>query len=136
MKLKKKKGVIDDILIPMITIVAIFILIMAFITSNKDIHKSSAIDGVVRQYILSMESTGYLDSSSQQQLIKDLQDVGMKNISLAGTTMSEVGYGKKINLVVNGTIEITKYDISSIFSVNTKTEDKAVKRIRSSTAKH
>lgn len=134
--LKKKKGIIDDIGIPLLAIVAMFIMLMAFILSNKDSNKINEVDSIIRDYTLSMESKGYLDTESRNELIRDLQDLGVSNINLAGTTTSKVGYGKRIHLVVNGQVEVTSYELEGLLKVNQKTNIQNISRNRSSIAKH
>lgn len=135
-KLKKKKGIIEDVGIPTLAIVVMFIMLMAFISSNSDNNKINQIDSVIRDYSLSMESKGYLDSQSKNDLIKELNDLGVKNVSLTGTTMSKVGYGERIYIVVKGSIEVTSYELDGLFKVNKKTITQNITRSRNTTAKH
>ena len=60
---------------------------------------------VAREYTLIMETEGFLKPSDQASLIAELEEYGMYDISLAGTTMSEVDYGNRIYLCIKG-----KYD--------------------------
>ena len=56
-----------------------------------------------REYMLIMETEGYLPASDQTALIAELESYGLYNISLSGTTMREVNYGDQIYLKISGT---------------------------------
>lgn len=136
MELKKKKGNVSEFGIVIITLVTLFIIVMVNITASADYSKKDNISILSRMYILKMETKGYLDQEDEVSLINDLTEVGMKNISLVGTTKSNVGYGKTINLTINGEIEITEYKIKNLFSIDTLKKPIPVEEKRKSTAKH
>ena len=92
MKLKKKKGSISKFGIPLFTIVAVFSIIVMFITYLNDFDKKDNVGIIAREYLLRMETEGYLNSTDEAELIKDLTECGVKNISLSGTTKNKVGY--------------------------------------------
>lgn len=50
-----------------------------------------------------METEGYLSSTDQANMIAELEGYGLYNISIAGTTTSEVSYGQRIYLCISGT---------------------------------
>lgn len=58
---------------------------------------------VAREYTLIMETEGYLKPADQAKLIEELEGYGLYNISLSGTTTSEVSYGDRIYLKISGT---------------------------------
>lgn len=136
MKLKKKEGSIHKFAIPLFTVVAVFIIIMVFLKSSSVIEKKFQIDVIGRDYILKMESNGYMDSVTQQRLVSDLQKVGAKNISLTGTTFNKVGYGKDIALSINCNIDMEKYTISGFFKIQKTLTPIPITVNRNSTAKH
>lgn len=136
MKLKKKKGSIAKFGIPLFTIVAVFSVVVMLVTYLSDYDGKDRADLVAREYLLRMETQGYLNSTDESELYKDLSDLGMKNISITGTTRSKVGYGKKITLSIKGQLEISNYTVTDIFKI-TKTSQLANINInKSSTAKH
>ena len=83
-----------------------------------------------------METEGYLIPTDEEQLINELKDLGVKNINLTGTTLSNVGYGNKITLSVNGDLEIKKYNLNNLFSVNKEVSTLSINILKSSIAKH
>ena len=60
---------------------------------------------VAREYLLIMETEGYLKLEDQEGLISELEGYGLYNISLSGTTTSEVSYGDRIYLSIRGTYD-------------------------------
>ena len=80
-------------------------------------EKKSKIDRVGRDYMMLMESKGYLSSTDEQETIKDLKKIGVTNISTVGTTKAKVGYGKDIKLKVSGKIATNTFNIKVIFEV-------------------
>lgn len=56
-----------------------------------------------REYMLIMETEGYLPAVDQTALIAELESYGLYNISLSGTTMREVNCGDRIYLKISGT---------------------------------
>lgn len=117
MKLKKKKGSIAKFGIPLFTIVAVFSIVVMLVTYLSDVDKKDSVDIIAREYLLKMETEGFLNSTDETELYKDLAKIGVKNVSLTGTTRAKVGYGKKINLVIKGQVEVTSYSIENMFKI-------------------
>ena len=105
MKLKKKEGKVDKYAILVISLVSIFIIVIVSIYAFSDMEKKSKEQTERgRDYMMLMESKGYLSSTDEQEMIKDLKKIGVTNISTVGTTKAKVGYGKDIKLKVSGKI--------------------------------
>ena len=136
MKLKKKKGSIGKMGITMISIIGIFIGLIISLNGNADSKRKDEIDMLIRDYILEMEINGYLTIESQDALYNDLEKLGVSEISLAGTTTTQVGYGEDIYLNVTGNMEITGYNIKDLFDISSKKETIPIKASKKSTAKH
>lgn len=60
---------------------------------------------VAREYLLIMETEGYLKPEDAADLVAELNSYGLTNVSLSGTTMSEVDYGERIYLKITGTYD-------------------------------
>ena len=136
MKLKKKKGSIGKMGITMISIVSIFIGLIISLNGNADSKRKDDIDMLVRDYILEMETKGYLTIESQDELTNELERIGLSEISLAGTTTTQVGYGEDIYLNVTGNLKITEYDIRDLFNISSKKKSVQIRVNKKSTAKH
>lgn len=102
--MKKNKGFIEDMIIPLIALVIAMVLILMNSNATKTMITKQKVDIVARQYILKMETDGYLMSNEEDSLIKELNKIGLQNVSLNGTTKTNVGYGKEINLNISGYI--------------------------------
>ena len=103
--LTKADGNVLDFITGMITILAISVIVMVSFSYTELLNKKLEVSQIARRYILQMETRGYLESMSEQQLYEDLQRVGMKNIDLSGTTRQSVVYGEKIMLCISGELE-------------------------------
>lgn len=57
--------------------------------------------------MLQMEAEGYLSLSARDALTQQLTDMGVEQISFAGTTLSPAGYGNIVTLSVTGRIRMT-----------------------------
>lgn len=136
MKLKKKKGSIAKFGIPLFTIVAVFSVIVMFVTYLNDIDKRDGVDIIAREYLLRMETEGFLNITDETELYKDLEKRGMENVSLSGTTRAKVGYGNKINLIIKGQVEITNYSVENMFKITKVPKLVNIEVSKSSTAKY
>lgn len=116
--------------------VGIIVLIMASIISNTDSMKVSNLDMLAREYILKMESVGYLSAEDEKSLRDKLQTIGIRSVDLTGTTLSKVGYGKEIKLCIKGETEIRKFELKEFFKTSKTTVKIPVTRNKQSTAKH
>lgn len=58
-----------------------------------------------REYLLIMETEGYLKPEDAVSLVAELNSYGLTSVSLSGTTMSEVDYGERIYLKITGTYD-------------------------------
>lgn len=93
-----------DLLAIGITILAMSVVVMAYLECSALMMKKLEISQVSRNYILKMETMGYLDESGRQQLLSELQLLGLQNIDISGTTLQPVDYGENIILNIKGTI--------------------------------
>lgn len=101
---KKGRGSVLDVLSVGVCILAMSIMMIAYLDNMKLITTKAQISQLTRKYILRMETVGYLTSSDQTELIMDLLELGIEDITLEGTTMQEVAYGSPILLCIEGTI--------------------------------
>ena len=104
-------GSVGDVMPMCIFVICIAFVMISFADCVRVINVKSSVSQISRQYILKMETYGYLTGDDKDDLVSALSDAGLDNISLAGTDMSEVGYGNKISLYIYGTTE-AGYEIS------------------------
>lgn len=117
MKLKKKDGSVDKMGIVLLALVAMFIAIIMSLNASGDMEKRSKVDGVAAHYTKFIEANGFLSDAAEREMIKELEMIGVKNISTIGSTKVVGGYGKDVFLKFRGTIEITTYEFKNLFSI-------------------
>lgn len=86
--------------------VAVMIMTLLFIlTIFVDMTPSNRKEDIKREYILRMESTGYMTPDDMTSMKSELESIGAYDISFNGTTISKVEYGQYIYLNVTGKIK-------------------------------
>ena len=104
--LKKKDGsVIENMLVALIGITMMMAFLVIIFRSFSSISARWNMRQAAREYLLVMESDGYLSLADQADLIAELESYGMYNVSLSGTTVREVNYGDRIYLKITGTYD-------------------------------
>ena len=101
----KNDGSVGDVMPMCIFVICIAFVMISFADCVRLINVKASVSQVSRQYILKMETYGYLTEGDRDNLIDSLAEAGLTNISLAGTDMSEVGYGNEIKLYISGSTE-------------------------------
>ena len=94
---------------PLLTIVALAVMLVFFTGWMANLSARDHVYQLSRRYILQMETEGFLNSTLESSLRADLAAAGMSNISLSGTTTSEVEYGNVIFLRITGDLDINSY---------------------------
>ena len=106
--MKKKKeanGVIENMLVALIGIVMVTAFLVIIFGAFSSISNKWAMRQTAREYLLIMETEGYLKPTDQANMIAELESEGLYNINLAGTTTTQVGYGDRIYLKITGTYD-------------------------------
>ena len=94
---------IENMLVMMINMVVMCAFLVIIFGAFSGISDKWGMRQTVREYMLIMETEGYLPAADQTALIAELESYGLYNISLSGTTMREVNYGDRIYLKISGT---------------------------------
>lgn len=100
--LRKQKGNIGELMITGICILAMTVVMLSYMDHVSLLQEKAEVVQLARKYILKMETEGYLSTGELALLTDELQDVGITEISCAGTTMSRVTYGEPIILQIQG----------------------------------
>lgn len=87
-----------------ICIMAMALCGLYIISTTGILNSKSDVNMIMRKYIIRMESEGYLTADDESELMEELKSVGMTNIDISGTTLSEVEYGETVYLYVKGDI--------------------------------
>lgn len=101
---RKSRGNILDFVSIMITILAMSIMVMAYLECTNLLMKKMEIGQISRRYILKMETDGYLTGQSKSELLQELTGAGLRGIDLSGTTLLPVAYGDAVFLKIKGTV--------------------------------
>ncbi len=101
----KNDGSVGDVMPMCIFVICIAFVMISFADCVRLINVKASVSQISRQYILKMETYGYLTENDRDNLIRSLSESGLENISLAGTDTSEVGYGNEIKLYISGSAE-------------------------------
>ena len=94
---------IENMLVMMINMVVMCACLVISFGAFSGISDKWGMRQTAREYMLIMETEGYLPAADQTALIAELESYGLYNISLSGTTMREVNYGDRIYLKISGT---------------------------------
>lgn len=104
-KRKEASGVVENMLVALIGIVMGTAFLVIIFGAFSGISDKWAMRQTAREYLLIMETEGYLKPADQSALIADLESEGLYNISISGTTTREVNYGDRIYLKITGTYD-------------------------------
>ena len=104
-KKKEAGSIIENMLVALVGMVLTTAFLVIIFGAFASISDKWRMNQVAREYMLLMETEGYLTEEDKTELIKELEECGLYNISLSGTTVSEVGYGNRIYLKINGTYD-------------------------------
>ena len=74
----------------------------AFMDCVALVNKKTMVSQVARNYVLKMETVGYLAPVDETALLKELSELGIEEVELSGTTMEPVSYGAEITLKITG----------------------------------
>jgi len=96
---------VENMIVMMLNMVILCALLVIVFGAFSGISDRWEQRQAVRETMLLMETEGYLKPSDRANLITELENDGLSNISLTGTTMREVNYGDRIYLKVTGTYD-------------------------------
>lgn len=134
--MNKSKGSIMDFMSPLLCFLAFTIIATAFFSIMKTVSNKDEVSQVARQYILRMETVGYLTDSDRTSMIQTLTDIGVSNIDISGTTTSDVGYGNPIILSIKGTLKMSSLNGDDLAEFGFIENDTPIYERRMSTAKN
>lgn len=100
--MSRERGSIGDLLAVGICMLFLSILLVRYMDSVGLINEKAEVNQMIRQYMLRMETLGRLTAEDRNDLVAALQQMGISEISLDGTTFGNVGYGETICLQVTG----------------------------------
>lgn len=132
---RRSGGNIIDFLTAGLVALAIAIVVFASFHSLELMVKKLEVSQLARKYILVMETQGCLTEQVKAQMMAELEEIGLKNINITGTTLTPVDYGTNIFLFIRGNIPGTAAG-NDIWSEGFGAKDFYVEEKRMSTAKN
>ena len=113
-------GVVDSISV-LYCILILGVIIIAFIGYSDNNEKKRTLAQITRDAVLEMEISGYLTDALKTELTEELEEYGYFDISFTGSTTAPVGYGEKIVLVINCSVEMNEYRLDLVNGFQGKT---------------
>lgn len=123
----------------MATIITVMVVggLIIFAANNfRNMDDKTEIDMIAREYILKMETTGYLTSEYQADLLDELNEYNWANVSIDGTTTSQVNYGDTIILHISGDLNVKTYSLADFFKLKKGDATVSIDISKASTAKY
>ena len=103
---KKDAGFAEKLLPVLLSTGMVFGLVLLSGRFMEVFRTREQLNQIARAYLLEMETMGYLQSAGMDALMTDLEQEGLANVNLAGTTTSPAGYGEQIELVIEGDLSV------------------------------
>lgn len=129
---------LGDLLSSLLVILSFTILAFSFLNAMNAISRKENVKEVSRKYILDMETKGYLTTESSAKLLQELSEIGLTDIDLSGTTLSDAGYGNEIHLYIKGKMPVVELDAGGgdLFASVFRDTQQMISIHKMSTAKH
>lgn len=135
--MEKREGSILDFLGVGITLLAMSVVMTTYLNCTELLITKAQVGQLARRYILRMETVGCLTEGDRQELMAELDRLGMRNTDLSGTTVEPVGYGETLVLRIRGTISVEMPESqTSLWERGFSAKSYAVEELRMSTAKN
>lgn len=103
--MKKEAGNVGDLMATGLCILAMTVVMMAYLGNARLIQQKTAVGQIARKYILRMETVGALSDADRIALCGELEAAGVTQLNLEGTTIWQVNYGEPIILQIRGKLE-------------------------------
>lgn len=102
---QKDQGFVEKLLPVLLSVGMAFGLLVLSARFTEMIRVRESINQIARAYLLEMETVGYLPQQKTTQLTQKLQQYGMYDVDISGTTFQKVDYGELIELCICGTLK-------------------------------
>lgn len=115
--MKRERGNIGELMVSGICLLAMTVVMLAYLDNAGLIHQKTQVSQIARKYILRMETVGMLTEADRTALISELEVVGVTEMRFDGTTVLQVDYGEPIILHIQGKLgngyEFTEIRVST-----------------------
>ncbi len=101
----RREGNVGDLMITGICLLAMTVLLLAYLDSVELIEKKSQVGQLARKYILRMETVGYLTPEDRTALAQELTELEVTEIDFGDSTLNEVAFGEPLLLTIRGRLK-------------------------------
>lgn len=122
-KKEKASSVLSDMIPILLAIVLTGMLAVVYASWVSNFEEKEAVNAIVREYLMRMETVGYLNSEDAKLLKQELSAHHVENVSLAGTTLAPVENGGRVILNVTGKMRLKSVEMESWLKWNFKQND-------------
>ncbi|MCD7835113.1 MAG: hypothetical protein LUG83_00325 [Lachnospiraceae bacterium] len=98
----KSAGGIGELAATGICIMAMTVIVVSYFGCIELVLQKTKVGQLAREYILRMETVGYLTADDQTNLLRELEEIGVTGGELGDTTTQPAGYGQRIVLDISG----------------------------------
>lgn len=148
---KKDSGMLDQILPVLVGIFALTLVFALMLGTMESIQTKNKVDLVARRAILLLETYGYIDDSSEAELLQQLAESNVENAVITTNGYSQTSqswgavdvdhpaaYGQKVEVVITGKTQasVTTTDSEGWFSTLFEKQDMNIQVVRVSTSKN
>lgn len=148
---KKDSGMLDQVLPLFVGILMLTIVLGLLVGTMGSIQTKNEVDLVARRAILLLETYGYIDASTEDELEQQLREIHMKDIEITtrgyknssrewGVVSEDnpASYGQKVEIVITGVIDASVGDMAgdTVFSFGFQRQGMPVRVSRVSTSKN
>lgn len=117
-----------------IALIMFMAVLLMTLAAFKDIGNKWNMRQCAREYLLIAETQGCLTTGDMAGLIAEMESYGLYNVTTTGTTTSEVPYGTKVYVCIQGDYDDTRLSMKGAASkILSETEHLEITRV--STAK-
>lgn len=101
-----KRKAVGNMITCLVCLFLMFVMLYFMLYMGGLLRLSVEKSRIERQFMLQMETDGYLSPSARDKLTEELAKIGVSDISLDGTTLTQAGYGNDVILSVTGRLNV------------------------------
>ena len=100
-----------DVFVVFLYVLTLTVVMLGYVGGIQMLNCKLQIGQIARKYILRMETVGYLTENDRTHMEQELQGIGVEQLDLSGTTLTQVTFGDPIYLVIKGQIPVQTISI-------------------------
>ena len=103
--MRKESGSVGDLIAVSLCMLAMTVLLTNYMDCVRLMQQKMEVSQIARKYILRMETIGALTEEDRLALCEELDNAGVEDVRLTGTTTWQVTYGEEIVLQIQGELQ-------------------------------